>query len=205
MGLLCHNKLYPLIMKLKILLLTVSCALYVLPAIAQQNTTTLEEQFVDVIDKSNRYEDYKVVKIYKLNNLKKNVLDSITSIKKDLENAQGTIALQKSEIDTLTQSVTSLQTELKTSIENQDGINLFGALIKKTTYKITMWGIIGLLVLIALFLSFKFKNSNVITKAANLKLAETDEEFETHRQRALEREQQLRRKLQDELIKNKKA
>jgi hypothetical protein len=192
-------------MKLKILLLTVSCALYVLPAIAQQNTTTLEEQFVDVIDKSNRYEDYKVVKIYKLNNLKKNVLDSITSIKKDLENAQGTIALQKSEIDTLTQSVTSLQTELKTSIENQDGINLFGALIKKTTYKITMWGIIGLLVLIALFLSFKFKNSNVITKAANLKLAETDEEFETHRQRALEREQQLRRKLQDELIKNKKA
>ncbi|RLD28007.1 MAG: tRNA (guanine-N1)-methyltransferase [Bacteroidetes bacterium] len=192
-------------MKLKILLLTVSCALYVLPAIAQQNTTTLEEQFVDVIDKSNRYEDYKVVKIYKLNNLKKNVLDSIASIKKDFENAQGTIALQKSEIDTLTRSVASLQTELKTSIENQDGINLLGALIKKTTYKITMWGIIGLLVLVALFLSFKFKNSNAITKVANLKLAETDEEFETHRQRALEREQQLRRKLQDEIIKNKKA
>jgi hypothetical protein len=192
-------------MKLKILLLTVCCALYVLPAIAQQNTTTLEEQFVDVIDKSNRYEEYKVVKIYKLNNLKKNVLDSIASIKKDLENAQGTMAVQKSEIDTLTQSVASLQTELKTSIENQDGIILLGALITKTTYKITVWGIIGLLVLVALFLSYKFKNSNAITKAANLKLSETDEEFETHRQRALEREQQLRRKLQDEIIKNKKA
>jgi hypothetical protein len=192
-------------MKMKILLLTVCCVLYVLPAIAQQNTTTLEEQFVDVIDKSNRYEDYKVVKIYKLNNLKKNVIDSISSIKKDLENAQGTIAVQKNEIDTLTQSVASLQTELKTSIENQDGIILFGVQIAKTTYKITMWGIIGLLVLVALFLSFKFKNSNVITKSANLKLAETDEEFETHRQRALEREQQLRRKLQDEIIKNKNA
>jgi hypothetical protein len=192
-------------MKMKILLLTVCCVLYVLPAIAQQNTTTLEEQFVDVIDKSNRYEDYKVVKIYKLNNLKKNVIDSISSIKKDLENAQGTIAVQKNEIDTLTQSVASLQTDLKTSIENQDGIILFGVQIAKTTYKITMWGIIGLLVLVALFLSFKFKNSNVITKSANLKLAETDEEFETHRQRALEREQQLRRKLQDEIIKNKNA
>jgi hypothetical protein len=205
LGLLCYNKPYPHIMKLKILLLTVCCALYVLPAIAQQNTTTLEEQFVDVIDKSNRYEEYKVVKIYKLNNLKKNVLDSIASIKKDLENAQGTMAVQKSEIDTLTQSVASLQTELKTSIENQDGIILLGALITKTTYKITVWGIIGLLVLVALFLSYKFKNSNAITKAANLKLSETDEEFETHRQRALEREQQLRRKLQDEIIKNKKA
>jgi len=192
-------------MKLKILLLTVCFALYVLPAIAQQKTTTLEELFVDVIDKSNRYEEYKVVKIYKLNNLKKNVEDSIASIKKDLENAQGTIALQKSKIDTLTQSMSSLQTELNTSIENQDGINLFGALINKTIYKITMWGIIGLLVLVVLYLLFKFKNSNVITKAAKLKLTETDEEFETHRQQALEREQQLRRKLQDEIIKNKKS
>lgn len=192
-------------MKLKILLLTVCFALYILPAIAQQKTTTLEELFVDVIDKSNRYEEYKVVKIYKLNNLKKNVEDSIASIKKDLENAQGTIALQKSEIDTLTQSMSSLQTELNTSIENQDGINLFGALINKTIYKITMWGIIGLLVLAVLYLLFKFKNSNVITKAAKLKLTETDEEFETHRQQALEREQQLRRKLQDEIIKNKNA
>lgn len=192
-------------MKLKILLLTVCFALYVLPAIAQQKTTTLEELFVDVIDKSNRYEEYKVVKIYKLNNLKKNVEDSIASIKKDLENAQGTIALQKSEIDTLTRSMSSLQTELNTSIENQDGINLFGALINKTTYKITMWGIIGILVLVVLYLLFKFKNSNVITKAAKLKLTETDEEFETHRQQALEREQQLRRKLQDEIIKNKNA
>lgn len=192
-------------MKLKILLLTVCFALYVLPAIAQQKTTTLEELFVDVIDKSNRYEEYKVVKIYKLNNLKKNVEDSIASIKKDLENAQGTIALQKSKIDTLTQSMSSLQTELNTSIENQDGINLFGALINKTAYKITVWGIIGLLVLVVLYLLFKFKNSNVITKAAKLKLTETDEEFETHRQQALEREQQLRRKLQDEIIKNKKS
>lgn len=192
-------------MKLKILLLTVCFALYILPAIAQQKTTTLEELFVDVIDKSNRYEEYKVVKIYKLNNLKKNVEDSIASIKKDLENAQGTIALQKSKIDTLTQSMSSLQTELNTSIENQDGINLFGALINKTAYKITVWGIIGLLVLVVLYLLFKFKNSNVITKAAKLKLTETDEEFETHRQQALEREQQLRRKLQDEIIKNKKS
>jgi len=192
-------------MKLKILFLSVCSALYVIPAIAQQNTTTLEEQFVDVIDKSNRYEDYKVVKIYKLNNLKKNVLDSIASIKKDLKNVRETMAAQESEIDTLTHNVASLQTELKTSIENQNGIKFFGTLIKKTTYKITMWGIIGLLMLLVLFLLFRFKKSNAITKAANLKLAETDEEFETHRQRALEREQQLRRKLQDEIIKNKNA
>ena len=35
------------------------------------------------------------------------------------------------------------------------------------------------------------------------KLAETEQEFEEHRKRALEREQQVRRKLQDEINKNK--
>lgn len=192
-------------MKLKTILLTACCALYVLPAIAQQKTTTLEDQFVDVIDKSNRYEDYKVVKIYKLNNLKKNVKDTIAAIEKNLETAQGTIGTQKTEIGALTQNVVNLQTELATSKGKEDGIQLFGGLIKKSTYKLTMWGIIGLLGLVVLFLLFKFKNSNAVTKAANIKLAETDEEFESHRQRALEREQELRRKLQDEIIKNRKV
>ena len=138
-------------------------------------------------------------------NLKKNVKDTIAAIEKNLETAQGTIATQKTEIGALTQNVVSLQTELATSKGIEDGIELFGALIKKSTYKITIWGIIGLLGLVVLFLLFKFKNSNAITRAANIKLAETDEEFESHRQRALEREQELRRKLQDEIIKNKKA
>ena len=68
-----------------------------------------------------------------------------------------------------------------------------------------MWGIIGLLVLVVLFLLFKFKNRNTINQATPFNHPETDEEFETHRQQALEREQQLRRKLQDEINKNKNA
>jgi len=66
-----------------------------------------------------------------------------------------------------------------------------------------MWGIIGVLAVLWLFFAYKFKSSNSITKEANTKLAETEQEFEEHRKRALEREQQVRRKLQDEINKNK--
>ena len=52
---------------------------------------------------------------------------------------------------------------------------------------------------------FKFKRSNTLTKEAQEKLIDTEAEYDTHRQNALEREQQLRRKLQDELNKQKKA
>ena len=41
-------------------------------------------------------------------------------------------------------------------------------------------------------------------KTTKEKLEETDNEFENFRQRSLEREQKIRRKLQDELNKHKK-
>jgi hypothetical protein len=66
-----------------------------------------------------------------------------------------------------------------------------------------MWGIIGVLTILWLIFTYRFRASNAITKEAKIKLAETEQEFEEHRKRALEREQQVRRKLQDEINKNK--
>ena len=82
-------------------------------------------------------------------------------------------------------------------------MSLLGMQMTKTGYNILLWSIIGgLLVLLLLFI-FKFKNSNVITRNAKLALAETEEEFEAHRKRALEREQKVMRRLQDEINKQK--
>jgi hypothetical protein len=184
-------------------LLFLGILLFVLPTLAQEKSPTLDDQFVDVIDKSNRYEDYKVVKIYKLNKLKKNVLDSIKVFKDSLNNAHGTIDQQQFEITAVKDSLVTLQSELSISKQKEDGISLFGSLIKKSTYKTTMWSIIGLLGLIVLFLFYKFKNSNAVTRDANNRLAETEAEFDEHRQKNLEQQQVLRRKLQDEINKNK--
>jgi len=170
---------------------------------AQSNENTLDAQFTDVIEKSNRYQDYKVVKIFKLNNLKKSVGDSIAALETVIDDANGTIDNQKSQINTLTLDLKKTQDDLVVSKEKEDGIEFFGSITKKSTYNTIMWSIIGLLLLITLFLFYKFKNSNSITRMANTKLAEIEEEFEGHRQKTLEREQQLRRKLQDEINKNK--
>jgi len=73
----------------------------------------------------------------------------------------------------------------------------------KSAYNSLLWSlIIGLILLLVLFI-FKFKNSNTITKQANLLLVETEEEFDTFRARSLEREQKVRRELQDEINKHK--
>lgn len=66
-----------------------------------------------------------------------------------------------------------------------------------------MWSIIGGLFVLLLFFIYKFKNSNAVTKQAKKSLEETEEEFEEHRKIALEREQKVRRQLQDEINKQK--
>jgi hypothetical protein len=66
-----------------------------------------------------------------------------------------------------------------------------------------MWSIIGALLALLIFFVYKFNNSNVVTKEAKLALAEMEEEFEEHRKVALEREQKVRRQLQDEINKQK--
>ena len=77
-------------------------------------------------------------------------------------------------------------------------------MLGKGTYKAIMWAIVaGLLLLLILFI-YKFRNSNFLTQQAKVALADLEKEYEDHRRKALEREQKVSRRLQDELNKNKK-
>ena len=174
-------------------------------AYSQEKKNSLEDQFSGVIEKSNNYQDYKVVKKVKLYSLRKNVLDSISSLKNTIFTANKTIANQRNEILDLKKQLQSTQDSLTVSKEKEDGMLLFGSSVKKSTYNTVLFSIIGLLVMALIILFFQFKSSNAITKTTKQKLVETEEEFEAHRQRALQREQEIRRKLQDEINKNKGA
>ena len=187
---------------LKLLPIVIIC--FISPIQAQESNTTIEGQFTDVIEKSNRYEDYKVVKITKLNSLRKNVSDSINELQSEIATLQQYQSKQQNNIDSLTQEIATIKESLLLSQKKENGITFFGAIITKSVYQTMMWGIVALLLLGLLTFMFKFKKSNAITREANKKLAETETEFDKHRQNALEREQQLRRKLQDEINKQKK-
>ncbi len=163
----------------------------------------INEQFEFILQNSNKYKNYKVVKRVWIEKLKKNVSDSINAVRKDFDAEVAKVATQQSEIEklkadlaTVNQKITDLNTE-------KDSISLLGIQLSKGSYQTLMWGIIGVLAILWLFFAYKFKSSNAITKEAKARLTETEQEFEEHRKRALEREQQVRRKLQDEINKNK--
>lgn len=188
---------YPLLF---VLLMTLSIT------IAQENTSpvnTLEGQFEEVIDKSNNYQEFKVIEKRKLAILQKNILDTVAGLESEILNKNETIATQRATISKLEGTLKDTNVNLAASMEKEDGIMLFGMLLNKNTYNTILWSIIGGLLLALFFFMYKFKNSNSITKEAKSKLAEVETEFEQHRAKKLEEIQLIRRKLQDEINKNR--
>lgn len=166
-------------------------------------TGTIENQFEYIFQKSNNYQDYKVVKKNWLYILRNNTLDSVKRVENELLVSKNLSAEQEKKINELNSQLAESNNNLAHVTEEKDSISFFGALINKPAYKGIMWGIVLVLVLILGLFVYKFKNANIITQEAKKSLAELEAEYEEHRRKALEREQKARRQLQDEINKQK--
>ncbi len=171
----------------------------------QVQRNTLNDQMVEVFEKSNSYQEYKVIKKTDLAKLKKNILDSIGALKEKINTQETDLRQQRIALDSLGENLRLTKENLERSQEKENGIEVLGILTSKGTYNAIMWTIILVLLLAGGFLFYRFLNSHKITNAAELKIAEMEIELEEQKRKSLEREQKLRRKLQDELNKNKKA
>ena len=182
---------------------------------AQENTeenvvedNSIKGQFETLIRKSGNYraqgKRYEVVRVLELEALQNNVLDSIKNASSTITSLRATIEKNETEITSLNARLGETSSNLENITEEKDSIQFLGALMPKGTYKLIVWSIIFALIIFLAFFIYKFKNSNALTIQAKDALAELETEYEQHRRRALEREQKISRKLQDEINKNRK-
>ena len=172
------------------------------------NEGSINDQFEYVLRKSGNFkgttgQQYEAVNRNMFLTLQSHTIDSLNILQTKLDNIRNTVEAQQKEIDDLKTNLSSTKSTLDATNKEKNNMSLLGLSMSKTGYNILMWTIIaGLLTLLLIFI-FKFKNSNAVTKTAKKTLVETEEEFEEHRRSALEREQKVRRQLQDELNKQK--
>lgn len=164
---------------------------------------SINGQFETLYKKSNNYQDYKVVKRTSILALKKNAVDSLNALKNTITQNQNLVDTQKKEIEVLNNNLEATKVSLANVTQEKDAINFFGAPLTKDTYKTIMWGIVFALLGLLLFFIYRFQASLKGTKEAVGNLSDLEKEFEDHRRRALEREQIINRKLQDEINKHK--
>lgn len=171
---------------------------------------SIDSQFEYIFRKSGNFKGtngqrYEAVNQTWLLTLKANVLDSLKTTYQDLDNLEATVESQAQEIEELKLNLSNTQTKLENTIAEKDSMQLFGMQITKPNYSLILWSFIGMLSALLLFFIYKYRNSNAVTKQAKLTLAETEEEFEEHRRVALEREQKVRRQLQDMINEQKNS
>ncbi len=158
---------------------------------------TIEEQFDVLIKNSFPYENFKNIRD-NLPRFRKNTLDSLNALQNQIIEQKTRTESQKATIDSLQISLSSM----KETISQRDNISFLGMSIEKGTYNLIVWSIIIVLALLLLFFIQRYKSNFQIAKESKNAADEIREEFEQHRKKAMEREQKLKRDLQDELNKS---
>lgn len=168
-------------------------------------TNSLENQFNEVYRKSESYETYKVVSKKRYQNLKLNTLDSLKSSKKTISEKDSLLLIERSKIKETEILLTKAKLKLETILIKENSTFLFGMQLSKIAYSFLLWSIIIILLFGVSYFIIKFFRSNILTKKAQNNLVDVAQEFEEYRKKALEREQKLRRQLQDEINKQRKG
>ena len=125
-------------------------------------------------------------------------------LKVELGDAQLYLLQQKLEIENLNQRLLKSEREIEILEQKTDSISIFGQDISKSIFTNTLLVLFTLLILGLLLLSYKLKSASSAAKSAKVKLDELEIEHEQQIRNSLERDQKLRRQLQDEINRHKK-
>lgn len=168
-----------------------------------QKNTSIEGQFDEIYKVSTTYQVYKVINKNKYQTLKRNVLDSIKNLESQISQKENLLKSEREKIKKTNNILSKTQADLVASNIKENSISLFGIQMSKIKYNLLLWSIIIISLMLLFYFILKFFRSNVLTKEAQNNLQEVEQEFEQHRKKSLEREQKLRRQLQDEINKHR--
>lgn len=170
---------------------------------AQDNTNTIDNQFNTLLNESANWQNSKIVQLDKLQQLQKNVNDSLTKLHLTIADNKDASQEHKDSVEALTTKLKVTQDSLQTSLSKTTNIEVLGLSSEKSTFLTIIWAIIGVLIIVLGVIYYRFKKSFIDIKEVKSKLTETEEELDELRKSSLEREQKIRRQLQDEINKNK--
>lgn len=161
------------------------------------NSGTIDSQFDYIYNVSNNFQEYKVVKRTSLDQLKSNILDSMSTMRQEVLDLKTQISSQKDSIGRINTVLLQAEVEKAEAIEAKDNFSFLGMPIHKGVYSSMMWIIVAILGLALAFFSMQYMRSFKKIKKAQNDLAEVQEEFDSHRKNTLDRERKLKRELID--------
>ena len=163
---------------------------------------TLNEQFTNLSNMSRSQSgDFKLIRITNLEIMRKNVLDSIAQYQKEINNLTSRSSSSVSTIQSLRDSVQTLDSTLQAEQHKTNSISFLGIDFSKGTYHGLVWTLIIVFALAFIITLGSFKKAKIDTTEHKKTAEELQEELQTLRKKSLEKEQLLKRQLLDEQLK----
>ena len=158
---------------------------------AYVNNATVEDQFIQVIEKSSKWETYKVVQETWLTNLRRNTLDSINSSKLEILNQKALVAEKERTVDTLQTALKETQEELVIAINNKNSFSVLGINTSKGFFLSITWIIILSLGVFSIVTLGLYRKSFAVIQKTKEELEKTVMELEDYRQETRKKQEQM--------------
>lgn len=163
---------------------------------AQDNDLSIKERWSKTIDKSETYNEYKVIKRTALSELWKAVEDTMNGLRQDLAEERSVVKSQASQITSMKKEAEEKETLLQNAISERDNMSFLGMPVEKSVYSTMMWIFVFILSGICAFLFFLFKRSHSVTTEKIRDYDQLQKAFEEYKQGKMEMERKLKREMQ---------
>lgn len=159
---------------------------------------TLSQQFNSLKDKSNSYQEYKVIKLTSLNSFWSNVNDSLAAIQKEIIVANNNITSLQQNLDSLKNKLEAREAALEKSEYDIAHLRVLGMDVQKESYVSFTWGVFFVLLLLLAIAIAKYRSSNKVAVEKKSDYEALNNELNDCKQKAREKEIKLMRELQTE-------
>ncbi|WP_343531410.1 hypothetical protein [Pedobacter sp.] len=141
---------------------------------------------------------YKMVAKYRLDQLWKNVSDTLRKERAERKSLQQKLTEQGKTVNYLKTEISGKDASINENTNKLNEIKFLGISFDKGTYNIIVWSIIGVLVIALIIVVARSGKSISEAKHRSQLYNEISDEYQAYKSKAVEKERKLARELQDE-------
>lgn len=162
---------------------------------------SIDSQFYHLNRISRTSDGYKLIRTQNLERIRINVLDSIKLYQSESAAKSQEIEDLSSRITVARDSLLEAHQALEELEKRSESTRFLGMQMAETSYHLLVWSINLAMLIILIVLIIRGRQRQITSRDAREALATVQEEYDNFRKKALEKEQKLKRQLQDEINK----
>lgn len=168
---------------------------------AQEDNLGLENSFSTIINDASSYKNYAVIEKETIANFQSELTTFMNQQESKRQKVSNQIEAQNKTIVALQKQLVSIQSANAALLADTKSFNFLGMAVNKTAYSVVMWILFLSAVVFSGIFFLNFKRANEIIKSSKSVLRDLEDDYESFRRVCIQREQNLKRKLFDEMKK----